>query len=109
MIVIAIIGLISAIAAPNLIKTRRDSQATMCTAWLERIAGAKAQAAFADNLASSVTPLDTQILPFIDKPGITSIQGSTDICPAGGLYQVNNLGTNPTCSLAGPPGVHNME
>jgi prepilin-type N-terminal cleavage/methylation domain-containing protein len=111
MIVIAIIGLIAAIAIPNFVKARQESQATMCTAWLERIGGAKVQVAFAENLREDETPTDEQLIEYIDDLGgaITQVDGSTDLCPAAGTYSVNDISTDPTCSLAGELGEHRLK
>ena len=111
MIVIAIIGLIAAIAIPNFIQARSQSQATMCTQWLERINGAKIQVAFAENLPDTDTPTDAQLLVYLDNGGgtITSIEGSTDLCPAGGTYAVSDIQTDPACTLAAAPGTHQIE
>jgi len=110
MIVIAIIGMISAIALPNLIKARENSQATLCTEWLARIAGAKAQIAFAGGVQMTETPSDAAVLEY-PEPHIraTQIDGSTELCPAGGMYTVNDFNNNPTCSFATGPGEHQLE
>ena len=111
MIVIAIIGLIASIAIPNFIRARQESQGTMCTGWLERIGGAKIQVAFAENLREDETPTDEQLIEYLDDVGgsITAVDGSTDLCPAAGTYSVNDISTDPTCSLAGEPGEHRLK
>lgn len=110
MIVIAIIGLIAAIAIPNFIKAREDSQATACATNLEQINGAKQQVAFAQNLGPSDTPSDVALMQYLQLGStIAAVNNSSDICPAGGLYTVGNMSTLPTCSLAGGPGDHQVE
>jgi prepilin-type N-terminal cleavage/methylation domain-containing protein len=110
MIVIAIMGMITAIMMPNVIRAREDSQGTLCTEWLSRIAGAKAQIAFAESVAMSATPHDSVLLAYLEPHlTATAIDGSTDICPAGGVYDVNNFNTDPTCSLALRPGEHELQ
>ncbi len=109
MIVIAIIGLIASIALVNFIKARQDSQATMCSQFLERIDGAKAQAAFEHLLADAETPTDVMLFDFLNiKPG-TQIDGSNSLCPGGGVYSVNSMDTPPSCSLAQAPGIHAID
>lgn len=110
MIVIAIIGLIAAIAIPNFIKAREDSMATACAQNLEQINGAKQQVAFAQNLGPSDTPADSDLIPYLSLGStVAAIDGSTTICPAGGTYTVGNMSTLPVCSFAGGPGDHQIE
>lgn len=110
MIVICVLALLAAIAAPNLARARRESQAVLCTQWLERIAGAKAQVAFADHLGPSDTPTDSALIVYIHQDRVISaLDGASDLCPAGGVYNVNSVAANPTCSMAGGPGLHQIE
>jgi len=110
MIVIAIIGLIAAIAIPNFIKAREDSMATACATNLEQINGAKQQVAFAQNLGPSDTPTDSALMEYLQLgTDIAAVNGSTDICPAGGTYTVGNMSNLPSCTLAGGPGDHQVE
>jgi prepilin-type N-terminal cleavage/methylation domain-containing protein len=110
MIVIAIIGMIAAIALPNLMKARENSQATLCTEWLARIAGAKAQIAFAGGVHMTETPSDAAVLEYLEPHILaTQLDGSSDICPAGGTYSVNDFNSDPTCSFAGRPGEHQLQ
>jgi hypothetical protein len=93
-----------------MIKARADSQATLCTAWLERIAEAKAQVAFADGADMNTTPTDSVIIQYLDpQMNIAAIDGSSDLCPAGGTYNVNDFRSDPTCTLAAAPGDHQIE
>ena len=109
MIVIAIISLIGAIALLNFIRARQGSQAILCSELLERIDGAKAQAAFEFNLGDADVPSDAQLVVFLDKPLGTAIDGSAQMCPAGGVFGVNDLASAPSCTLADGPGWHQME
>lgn len=110
MIVICVIGLLAAIAAPNFARARRDSQAVLCTQWLERIAGAKSQVAFEEHLGPFETPTDSALIAYIHQDRvITAVNGASDLCPAGGTYTVGNISVNPTCSLAVSPGRHKIE
>jgi prepilin-type N-terminal cleavage/methylation domain-containing protein len=110
MIVICVIGLLAAIAAPNFARSRRESQGVLCAQWLERIAGAKAQVAFAEKLRPSDTPTDAALIAYIHQDIIiTALNGCSNLCPAGGTYTVNNISTNPTCTLDAGPGHHRIE
>jgi prepilin-type N-terminal cleavage/methylation domain-containing protein len=109
MIVIAIIGLIAAIAIPNFIKARQESQATACSQNLEQINGAKQQVAFAQNLGDADTPADADLVEYLALTAGTTVDGSTDLCPSGGTYTVGDMTTLPICDLGTAPGSHQME
>ena len=95
MIVVAIIGLLAAIAVPNFVKARATSQANACINNLVKINGAKEQWALESKQVVGVTPQDSDLfgssLYIAEKPG----------CPASGTYTVNAIGTTPTCSVNG--------
>jgi len=95
MIVVAIIGLLAAIAIPNFIKARQDAQANSCAQNLEEIAGAKEQWAFATSAASTgETPTTANLKTYLQGNNYPS-------CPAGGSYTVGDMATDPTCSVGG--------
>ena len=96
MIVVAIIGLLAAIAIPNFVKARQTSQANACINNLRQIDAAANQFALEKGKKSgdSITyPTDLQ--PYIK---LTS-DGNLPPCPAGGTYSCGTVGTNPVCSL----------
>ncbi len=111
MIVVGIIGIISSIVLSNFLQARTASQGVVCTSQLEQIASAKVQAAFAERLGEEDTPTDEQLIRFLDNSvgSFEVIDGSDQVCPAGGVYEVNPLNTPPSCSLAGEPGEHRVE
>ena len=94
MIVVAIIGLLAAIAIPNFVKARTTAQKNACINNLRQIDGAKEQWAL-ENRKSETSPIDqAQVDGYIKG-------NATPICPANGLYEYNNIGESPTCSVAG--------
>lgn len=94
MIVVAIIGLLAAIAVPNFVKARTQSQTNACINNLRQIDSGKEQAALEFKLASGSTVTTASVN--------TYIKGSTTpSCPASGAYVYNSLGTNPTCNVSG--------
>ena len=109
MIVMTVVGLISAIALLNYMRTKQAAQARSCSQSLEWLDGAKAQAAFEFALGNNDVPTDAQLAPFLGAPPGTPIDGSSDFCPAGGIYSVNDLATPPTCNLASGAGKHQMQ
>jgi prepilin-type N-terminal cleavage/methylation domain-containing protein len=99
MIVVAIIGLLAAIAIPNFVKARATSQANACINNLRQIDAAANQWALENHQTTGATvSYPSALTPYIKLNAAGSIPG----CPAGGTYAVATLGTTPqvTCSLA---------
>ena len=109
MIVVAVIGLIAAIAMSNFMQARQRSQATLCSQMLERIDGAKVQAAFEFNLGDADTPTDAQLIGFLNEPVGTPVDGSDAFCPGQGVYTVNDMSRAPNCTLSAGVGVHELQ
>src|SRR3954468_18171470 len=98
MIVVAIIGLLAAIAIPNFVKARTASQKNACIANLKQMDGAKATWALEQKKSSSDTPVDTDLF------GATSYIRDKPACPGGGSYTLDNVANKPTCSLSSTAG-----
>lgn len=100
MIVVAIIGLLAAIAIPNFVRARERAQQNACIANMKQIEGGVVQYALNNNLASADAPPTIATL-------VSSTEGyikSTPSCPAGGTYTMGaTVATDPvvTCSIAG--------
>jgi prepilin-type N-terminal cleavage/methylation domain-containing protein len=94
MIVVAIIGLLAAIAIPNFVKARTASQKNACIANLKQIQGAKATWALENKKVDTDTPADTDLF------GNTQYIRTKPQCPGGGTYTLNNVATDPACSLS---------
>ena len=100
MIVVAIIGLLAAIAIPNFVKARATSQANACINNLRQIDAAANQFAL-ENKKKTGDPAPTltaDLTPYIKL----NSAGSIPSCPAGGSYTVGLIGAVPqvTCNLA---------
>ena len=92
MIVVAIIGLLAAIAIPNFVKARQTAQKNACINNLRQIDGAKEQWALETNASTGAA----------DAAGVDGfIKGGAPTCPASGVYAYNDLGANPTCDVVG--------
>jgi len=93
MIVVAIIGLLAAIAIPNFIKARQASQKAACVANLKTMDGAKATWALEARKTNTDVPTDADLFgtaSYIrEKPG----------CPANGTYSINQVDAKPTCTI----------
>ena len=97
MIVVAIIGLLAAIAIPNFVKARATSQANACINNLRQIDAAANEFALEQHKTTggSIT-YPTDLTPYIKLNSVSSIPP----CPAGGTYNCATVGTSPSCSLA---------
>ena len=94
MIVVAIIGLLAAIAIPNFIKAREASQKNACIANLKQIDGAKQTWALETKQVSTATPTEALLY------GPTLYIRDTPACPANGVYTLNSVANKPTCNQA---------
>lgn len=94
MIVVAIIGLLAAIAIPNFIKARETSQTNACIENLRQIDSAKQQWAIEEKKTSTDTPTSGDLDDYI-KGGYASLA-----CPASGTYTIGDMSTNPVCTVA---------
>jgi prepilin-type N-terminal cleavage/methylation domain-containing protein len=95
MIVVAIIGLLAAIAIPNFVRARNTSQANACINNLRLIDGAKQQWALENNQAPNATPTQDDITPYLGR----NAGGTFPSCPAQGVYTIGAVNAKPTCSL----------
>ena len=98
MIVIAIIGLLCAIALPNYVKARANSQANACINNLRQIDGAMQQFAIEKNKkVGDAVNFPTDLTPYLKMNAGNQIPA----CPASGTYSVLPVGSEPSvsCSL----------
>ena len=95
MIVVAIIGLLAAIAIPNFVRARNTSQANACINNLRLIDGAKQQWALENNQAPDAEPSEAHITPYLGR----NADGRFPSCPAQGVYTIGAVNVKPTCSL----------
>jgi prepilin-type N-terminal cleavage/methylation domain-containing protein len=93
MIVVLIIGILLAIAVPSFMNARERSRTNACRSNLRQIQAAKEQWAMANNQGPTASPTQADLSPdFIQN---------WPSCPSGGTYNIGNMSTNPTCSVAG--------
>jgi prepilin-type N-terminal cleavage/methylation domain-containing protein len=101
MIVVAIIGLLAAIAIPNFVHARVTSQQNACINNLRQIDAAKQNWALDNKASAMAIPADANIQPYIGRGN-----GSLPFCPADPLarfdssYSINNLQLPPSCQIA---------
>ena len=97
MIVIAIIGLLAAIAIPSYVKARATAQANTCISSLRQIDSAAQQFALEQRkLTGQSISFPDDLTPYIKL----NVNHSIPPCPAGGTYQCGTVGINPICNLA---------
>jgi prepilin-type N-terminal cleavage/methylation domain-containing protein len=97
MIVVAIIGLLAAIAIPNFVKARATSQQNACINNLRQIdASAQEFALERGKKTGDAISYPTDLTPYIKLNANNSIPP----CPAGGAYTEATVGNSPVCSLS---------
>lgn len=94
MIVVAIIGVLAAIAIPNLVKARKDAQRAACIQNLHTIEGAKEVWALDNRKGGNDGPQPTELYG-ADKP-----IKSEPKCPSGGTYTIGSMDSKPTCTYS---------
>ncbi len=102
MIVVAIIGLLAAIAIPNFVRARQTSQQNACINNLRQIDGAKQQWALETKQATNATPAYSEIRDYMRNAVVCPAGGST--ATFGTSYTINDVGTRPACQIL--PGTH---
>lgn len=101
MIVILIIGMLLSIALPNFVRAREGAHAKACQKNLEAIFSAKERWAMDNSKGNADTPVVSDLV------GTGKYIRTQPVCPGGGSYTINNVGTQPTCSVGGVQGESN--
>ena len=97
MIVVAIIGLLAAIAIPNFVRARTTSQINACINNLRQLDGAVQQYALEEKKASTASYTLDNLKPYIKLDSNKEIPK----CPGGGDYTPGaTVADPPTCSLS---------
>ena len=99
MIVVAIIGLLAAIAIPNFVRARATSQANACINNMRQIDAAVNEWALetGQKTGAAAPSMTTDLTPYIKLNSASKIPP----CPAQGSYTVGTVGATPqvTCTL----------
>ena len=91
-------------AAPSFFRasSRSDSRRSACVNNLRLIDHAKQQLATASQtMSDSYVPTMAELQPYFKG-------GGAPVCRDGGVYTINAITSNPTCSLSGPPFKHEL-
>jgi prepilin-type N-terminal cleavage/methylation domain-containing protein len=106
MIVVAIIGLLAAIAIPNFVKARTTSQQNACINNLRLIDSSKQQWALEQRQQTSSTPQGSDLQPYLGR-GAAGELPSCPVDPANAFassYSPGSVGAKPTCLIV--PSTH---
>jgi prepilin-type N-terminal cleavage/methylation domain-containing protein len=101
MIVVAIIGLLAAIAIPNFVKARTTSQQNACINNLRLVDASKQQWALEQKKQTTDTPGGSDLQPYLGR----GANGELPTCPVDTAntfatsYSPNNVGTPPQCLI----------
>jgi prepilin-type N-terminal cleavage/methylation domain-containing protein len=93
MIVVAIIGLLAAIAIPNFVRARQTSQTNACINNLRIIDGANNQFALENGKTTGFASTTALLQPYMGRGTL----GSWPSCPLGTAYVCPAVGTAPVC------------
>lgn len=93
MIVVAIIGLLAAVAIPNLVKARKSAQKQACIGNLKSLEGAKTTWALDNRKGDADVPGDADLF------GNDKAIKKKPECPGGGTYSLGAISENPTCTV----------
>ena len=105
MIVVAIIGLLAAIAIPNLVRSRTTTQTNTCIDNLRMLDAAKQQWALEHGAIATTVPLPSDIQPYLGRGN-----GVLPVCPIDSQasfatsYNLLDCQTRPVCLIL--PSVH---
>ena len=90
MIVVAIIGLLAAIAIPSFVRARQTTQTNTCINNLRLLDAAKQQWALETNATSTDEPAEADVVPYLKNEVMV-------VCPLGGDYTINAVNADPEC------------
>lgn len=93
MIVVLVIGILLAIAVPNFIQAQNTGRRRTCLANLHQIETAKEWWAMDKHRSANDVPTKGELVP--------AYMGEMPSCPAGGVYSINAVSKNPTCTVDG--------
>jgi competence protein ComGC len=90
--VVALAGLLAAIAIPNFVKARDTAQTNMCINNLRQIDAAKQEWALENNKKGTDTPTQADVAHYLKN-------SQFPVCPAKGTYTIGPVDEPPTCSI----------
>ena len=109
MIVVAIIGMLAAIAIPNYLRARQVAQMNVCISNLRNMDSAKAEWALEQHKQNSDTPGGSDLQPYLGR----TANGSLPVCPVDSAqtfatsYSAQDVGSKPVCLIV--PSTHSLQ
>ena len=94
-----VLPLMLAIAIPNFVRARNTAQQNACINNLRQIDGTKQVWAVEKKRSDTDTPLPNELVVYMKGRQFP-------ICPAGGVYSINPVNSDPTCSKSAAPYLH---
>ena len=102
MIVVAIIGLLAAIAIPNFVKAREIARRNSCINNLRLLDGAKQTWALESKASPNQTPGETSVVAYLGHGGQTyiTLKSANIYCPdlPNTLYKMGTVAESPSCT-----------
>ena len=93
MIVVAIIGLLAAIAIPNFVRARTTSQQNACINNLRQIDGAIQQWALEQKQSATAAVVETDVTPYLKNSVVCPSSGTT----FANSYTISTVAVRPVC------------
>lgn len=95
MVVVSIVGFLTAVATPRFLESRNSSRTAICINNLRQIQSAKEQYSVFENAPDTLLIVNGSDLDDYIKGGFGSLS-----CPASGVYTINIIADDPTCIIA---------
>lgn len=94
-VMVFVLPLLFAIAVPSFVRARDAEQRAVCVNHMHVLAEAKREAAFTHSLQDGQSVEETELRAHLHE-GFGGIG-----CPKGGVYSINPVGQDPSCSVHG--------
>ena len=95
-VIVAMIGLIAAIAIPSFVKARGTAQEKVCINQMQLLENAKEQLLLTGRYSTGEFISEADVSRYLEN-GFDGLK-----CPGGGSYSINPIGQSPSCSVHGP-------
>ena len=95
-VVLAVFGVVSAVAVPKFMVARDLTHKKTCIANLSTLQLAKSQWAMEHHAAAGVKVT----MKDLTQSGYLRGEDRVPVCPSGGVYELNAIGVKPACSMS---------
>ena len=94
-VIVAMIGLIAAIAIPSFVRARGTAQEKICISQMQLLENAKEEILLTGRYSTGEFISEADISRYLEN-GFDGLK-----CPGGGSYSINPIGQSPSCSVHG--------